>query len=426
MDKIDLLRQTAENVRQAISRGDLPRPRRAKAPDYSAGPRAGVLRIDAGMETGELLAALRNNGKAKARQVVPEVWLNHGEPSVYMSGRACCLEAAWPKALQVERVNLSAIGQYPQTPGAFVLGPDDRGKTVTLKFTQQVTQNLLLAGMSGSGKTTTATSIVAQLARNEPGARFVIADGKGDLAHLAQLRGLVGPYAATNGEIVAALRWVTAEMARRNTGGAAKERPVYVVWDEPQDLLLNDKAQAQAFFSVVSKCRSANIHIILSTQSPKQELFGVSMTRGQFGASVCHLVRDRHESEAAIGDTEPRADHLTAEGDAYVVAPGLMERVLIAYPDSSLVDSVMGGVPDLDAWPVEYNDLPGAPCLTPEQAAAALWVAQGKPSREALRAAMATVGAAFTNADYASLRAFGAAAAAAYAVLSSPSAESDV
>jgi hypothetical protein len=101
--------------------------------------------------------------------------------------------------------------------------------------------------------------------------------------------------------------------------------------------------------------------------------------------------------------------------------------MLIAYPDAALVDSVMGtGAPELDAWPLDYDDLPTKPCLSPEQAAAALWTAQGAMSRANLRDAMDAAGGAFTNSDYASFKAFGQAAAAAYAVLARPSEEKDV
>lgn len=422
MQKQTLLSELAAAIPAAINAGTLPRPLRIQHPALVAGPRAGILRINAGMDNGTLYKALVADKKARLRQLFPERWIKETEPTVYLSGQALCLECAWPSVLQTDMIKLSQIGQYPQTPSTFILGPNDTGITITLQLDQKITQNLLVAGMSGGGKTITLTSIVAQLARNDDAARFVLADGKGDLDHLRTLRGLVGPYASSSGEINAALRFVKNEMQQRNRKDIPRVHPLYFVWDEPQELLLNDSKAAREFFDVVSQCRSANVKVIMATQSPKQELFGVGMTRGQFGAVVCHRMRDRYESEAALGDTEPRADRLTSSGDAYVLAPGVVERVLVAYPDDSLIDSVLGGEPALDAWPVEYADLEHGQCLTPEQAAAGWYADEHRLNRDEVRA----LGVTFENGQYSELRAYGAAVRAAYVSLCGPSVEISV
>jgi len=422
MQKQTLLSELAAAIPAAINAGALPVPARIKQPVAIAGPRAGILRINAGMDNGVLYKALTANKKAKLRQLFPERWIKEIEPAAYLSGQSLCLECAWPAKLQTEMIKLSRCGQYPQTPNTFILGPNDTGITITLQLDQKVTQNLLIAGMSGGGKTITITSIVAQLARNDDTARFVLADGKGDLSHMRTLRGLVGPYASSSGEINAALRFVKNEMQQRNRKATPRDHPLYFVWDEPQELLLNDSKSAREFFDVVSQCRSANVKVIMATQSPKQELFGVGMTRGQFGAAVCHRMRDRHESEAALGDTEPRADHLTASGDAYVLAPGIVERVLVAYPDDSLIESVLGGTPERDAWPVKYEDIDTRQCPTPEQVAAGWYANENNLSRAGMRA----LGVSFENGQYSELKAFGAAARAAYDGLRGPSVEMSV
>jgi len=409
-----LLSALQANVKAAIASGALPRPAKAK-PTTVAGPRAGALRIDAGMDNGALYAALVADKQARLQQLFPVGWIeNIIQPAAYMSGHDLCLEASWPPALRTQKVLLSEMGQHPQSPGAFIVGNNDSGVTVTLKFDDRVTQNALLAGMSGSGKTTATRSLLAQLARNEPAANFVIIDGKGELRGLDTLRGLVGPLANTPGEALAALTWVQTEMQRRNRAGGV-HAPLYFAWDEPAELLLNDAHAAKLLYTVAAQCRSANIHTVVATQSPKQQMFGNPMTRGQFGVGVCFLVRDRYESEVAIGDTEPRADHLTAAGDAYVVAPGVCERVLVAFPDDALIEGVLGHRPALDVWPMEYDpEAADRVCVAPAQAAALLWTAQHGMSRDRLRKAMAATSGAFTNDQYGELKAYAEAMKVAY------------
>jgi len=137
-------------------------------------------------------------------------------------------------------------------------------------------------------------------------------------------------------------------------------------------------------------------------QSPKQDSFGNPMSRAQIGFSLCHLVRNRHESEAAIGDTTPRADHLTACGDAYAIAALMRERVLMALPDDDLVSSVLGHTPQMDAWPVEYDDIEPTFCPTPEQIAAGLHLKiNDKLTREKLSGLVG-----FSNSQYGELKAY--------------------
>jgi len=370
------------------------------------GHRAGILRVSAGMHTGLIRKDLEADGRARLRQLFPTEWLGQGEPSIYWEGAELCIEAPWPEGLRTEAIMLSQMSEQPHTPGSFTLGQNDRNVTVTPRFDTYTSAHMLLAGAPGGGKTTTATSIAVQLARNDPRAQFVIANDKNDLEHLDTLHGLLGPLAGTYGEVLTALAFVDAERGRREQAGG-KHAPLYFLWDEPQIVLMEDKQAPKTLFYLMSRARSANIHVILATQSPKQSLFGVNMTRGQFGTRICHLVANAQESKAALDVTEPRADYLTEKGDAIASFPPYFHRVLVALPDQDIIESVLGHDPAMSHWPVSLDDLPSRPGWTPEQVAVGIMARRRGWNRRECREELGRLGGSVSNADYSEMRAFG-------------------
>jgi hypothetical protein len=138
-----------------------------------AGPRAGALEIDAGLDAGPLMKKLRADDHALHRQLIP--WHFTGNPVVYMSRRYVRLEAGWPEGVAVTNIRLSEMGQNPRGNGRWIAGMNEYGATITLGFNDRV-PHFLLGGYTGSGKTYAMRSAIAQLAQDAEN-QIVLIDG---------------------------------------------------------------------------------------------------------------------------------------------------------------------------------------------------------------------------------------------------------
>ena len=112
MNKVDILQTWANHLATAAQQGALTgRPCPISRIETVTGPRAGILEIFAGLESGRLLRALSKNHAATLRQFIP--WQFTGAPQAFMSGRYVRCEAGWPANLANDVIRLSAISQHP-------------------------------------------------------------------------------------------------------------------------------------------------------------------------------------------------------------------------------------------------------------------------------------------------------------------------
>jgi hypothetical protein len=178
-----------------------------------------------------------------------------------------------------------------------------------------------------------------------------------------------------------ALGYAHALMVERSRAESTADfYPLFVIIDEFDVFAMSDPAFAKMLFMLAKMGREVEIYLLIATQSPKQEMFGNTGTRAQFGVSVALRVKNRHESEAILGATEPRADHLSGSGDAQVVTDELTVRTLIALTTPEEAAQLGGGEPELRRYPpadtnaLNGDDAPGpaAQAFTPAEAMVAL------------------------------------------------------
>jgi hypothetical protein len=314
------------------------------------GPRAGAIEIDAGLAAGPFLRALQADDCALLRQFIP--WEFVGDPAAFMSGRYIRLEAGWPRGLAEDDIPLRALGHHPADDGRWLVGRTERGNTLTAAL-YDMTPHWLVSGTTGSGKTTVLLSAVNQLSR-DPDNRLILVDAKhgASLRPVANCRGRVGPLAADLFAARAALGWACQEMTRRYSDGRDHRRLIIVV-DEVQDIA-NDRQTAEALGLLVRQGRGAAIHLMVATQHPVVAALGGPTTGRNLVGRLALKVMDAKASEVAIGASSPRADHLLGRGDAYVVAPGSIHRVQVAYDDRDPIN----GDPEMRDWPDDNFNLP--------------------------------------------------------------------
>lgn len=318
--------------------------------DSLTGPRTCVLKIPGGMHGDRLDRAITKNSYANLRPLVP--WPFDGEPQVYFSGKHLCVEIAWPKELHAGDIPLSALRPNVSDGKAAILGPNTRGSTVTLRLDDKLNAHALIGGMTGSGKSTAMQLLLSQLAHDDD-ARFILCDGKAGqgLGPLNGVPGQIGPLATERTAIINALGWAWLEMNRRNANPGETHFPIYIVFDEFDGYTAYDRTVARVAYLLAKQGRTARIHLIWATQSPRQDMFIEKGTKGQFPVRIALKVAAYEESAAIVDHPMPRADYLLGCGDAHLVAPGQIERVQLAYPEAPDLRAVTGGEPQWSRWP---------------------------------------------------------------------------
>ena len=386
-----LLEQTARSLITAAVQGYLGRPMQVLKAETIAGPRAGAVRLYGGLHTGSLYRALAADDAALARQFI--AWSFPGDVSVYLDGRAVRVEAPWPPGLATEAIRLRDIAPHPRGGGRWVIGIDEIGRTVIGSFGDR-NPHWLVAGTTGSGKTTALLGAALQLARTG-GARLVLIDGKAGagLAPLTNLPGVIGPIAGDPITARRALGWVYRELQHRyeTLAMGSVEMPyiLVVVFDEFQEFT-TDPLVAELLRRIVSRGRAARVHCLLATQHPTTRMFGDNggVIKRNLPARLALRVLDAKASEVAVGGPVPRADRLTGAGDAYTITTQI-HRVQVALVEREDFDRVPRSEPVLDAFPdVNAEDLgqevePPRWSYTGEELAAALVAAAkgwGRPS----------------------------------------------
>lgn len=315
------------------------------------GPRTCVLKVPAGMHSERLQRAAE---KVNLRAVIP--WEFDGQPQVYPSGSMICIEVAWPADLHTSRITLGSLGPGVSDGSAARLGASNRAETVTLTLDDQLHAHLLVAGTTGSGKSTAIRTIVSQWA-HDPRATFVLADGKDGqgLQPLDGLAGQIGPLALDQAAITNALGWAWSEMKQRNALSAADRQrrhdPLFVVMDDCDEYTASDPTISRLTYLIAKQGRAAGVHLIFGTQSPRQTMFLDKGTKGQIPVRLALKVTGFDESEAALDHSTPRADYLLGVGDAHLAAPGQVERLQLAYAEDDYIAAVTGHAPAFRNWP---------------------------------------------------------------------------
>ena len=192
--------------------------------------------------------------------------------------------------------------------------------------TIETNAHIMVAGMSGSGKTmmmeTILLSLMAHVHPND--LEIVGIDMKlrrlADLAHSAHFR---HPIAYEHGAAMSLLMAVVSEMDRRIEQRISTPALALVI-DEATDLLVGDKQAQEWFATIARRGRELGSFIIAGTQKP---LLGeLGQAPSQFGAILVGRMKTRKDAETISG-TPLNADSLRHAGTFYAVG-GLGEPVL--------------------------------------------------------------------------------------------------
>jgi hypothetical protein len=218
------------------------------------------------------------------------------------------------------------------------LGEDLRGEIIGVDLSSSDSPHLLIAGITGSGKSIALETLLHGLVRSKTPAELelMLVDPKGTelraFEQLPHLRGEVG-FDAT--DAITLLQDGVDEMDRRlaifrtarvrslqeyNRAVGADERVPWrlIVLDEYADLT-SDKADRKKIEALLQrlaqKARSSGIHLIIATQKPSAEVISTTV-RSNLGAQLALRVKTSSDSRVIMD--EGGAETLAGKGDAFL------------------------------------------------------------------------------------------------------------
>lgn len=209
-------------------------------------------------------------------------------------------------------------------PRVFIpLGIDDEGNARAVAL--EDCPHLLIAGASGSGKTSYLHAIIAGLCCNSRAALILIDCKRVEFGRWGNSSHLVAPVITDAQEAANHLRGAVREMGRRynklrarglRDNSAGLFPPLVVIIDEFADLILSNRAEIEPLIIKISQLgRAAGVHLIIATQRPTVNILS-GLILANIPARVCLSV-------AAVRDSVVMLDHkggeeLRGKGDAIV------------------------------------------------------------------------------------------------------------
>jgi len=249
----------------------------------------------------------------------------------------------------VDAEDLWATWERPSSGFKIPIGEDASGDIVELDLANSNSPHLLIAGVTGSGKSEALLTILHGAARFYPPEelRFRLIDPKQtELTTLAGLPHTEGHIGVFGEDAIAMLEQAVDEMedryrifrgAGQNIRNIAEYRAAsgqmarwVIVLDEYADLTSDDNERKQiekCLQRLSQKARAAGIHVIVSTQKPVVQVIN-TVVKGNLPGKIALRVNTAMESRVILDETG--AEKLVGKGDALVRAGSGLVRVQFA------------------------------------------------------------------------------------------------
>jgi DNA segregation ATPase FtsK/SpoIIIE-like protein len=275
----------------------------------------------AGPRTLTLALTLRNTGDlTKVLALDEAVAMRAGLERVRLARARSVVIAEFELPRRAWRdVQLEAIHR---TPGRLALGLDTRGQPTSVDLHDPATAHLLIAGATGSGKTTLVRSMLVQAVAD--GRPLHVIDAK---AELTRFYGCAATVHTNPTAAAAHLADVAGNL--RAYGGSV------VVIDELAALIHDNAAAAKALGRIASLGRSLDVHLIAGTQRVDKATLGDRMIVDNTSRLVGRVV-DAGASALATGQAGMGAHRLSGYGDFLLVQGDQATRFVAAQAGAAL------------------------------------------------------------------------------------------
>jgi S-DNA-T family DNA segregation ATPase FtsK/SpoIIIE len=238
---------------------------------------------------------------------------------------------------------MAGLNKAPVTHTA-LLGLSNEGRPLMLYFPSPNVAHVLIAGMTGSGKTELLRTMLVSLATwgRPRDIRFYLVDPK--QRKLAELSGLRGVEACCGAEkCPGLLEQLLAMMEDRDQRNYSSPR-IYLVLDELADLVLAGGKDIEiAVTRLLQRGREAGIHVIATTQRPSASVLQ-GLMRANFPVRISGAVNSATEAAIATGMPQTGAEKLLGKGDMIVIYQGQATRFKAILSDSQAIEGAISEV----------------------------------------------------------------------------------
>ena len=258
-------------------------------------------------------------------------------------------------------------------PGTAILGLAEDGAPLLIRLPSPDVAHILVAGMTGAGKTMLLQTMILSLAMTNPANQRISESATGDSAHwriaesltrsiamvLIDPKGhafglfeglphLARPVIRDVEESTEAFQSLVHLMERRggirNPQSAIRnpQFPIVVVIDELADLLMmGGKAVQEPLTRLTQRGREAGIHVVAATQNPTTAALG-PLVKANFPVRLVGRVTSAEEARTASGWSGTGAERLLGRGDFIAVAEGRVTRFQVAHISPDEIREVVG------------------------------------------------------------------------------------
>jgi len=309
--------------------------------EFDAGHRCFTLTLATDPQTAEKLLTMNLDGLNVAARLDEEFSVRVGRGRRGSLVIEIPLPKRWWKPVTTD--------DLPRKPGLLTaVGLDTRRKPVFLNWQDPLMAHSLIAGTTGSGKTSVARLAVYDLAMsNGPGdVEFVLIDSRKKGRWWNDFEGiphLGHPIVKDDEEALRVLLWACAEIDRRAESGRL-EPGVFIAIDEAQELLDRDEF-VKAIGDIAATGREFNIHLALITQNPTAKQLGDTSIKRNMIARLVGRVDSSEAARVATGQSKSGAESLTGAGDLLFIRPGSVKRLtagLLTEKDIAVLPKVDG------------------------------------------------------------------------------------
>jgi len=251
---------------------------------------------------------------------------------VAREGESLALEMPRPDAEPVRLFPLlKSISTLPLLSTCLGLAED--GRPLLMRLPAADVAHVLVAGMTGSGKTELMRTMIVSLALTNRQSKLQIAliDPKSrGFMPLAGLPHLIDQVASDAASTLALLEKLIVEMERRDQENISSPHIVIAV-DELLDVLAAGGKQVEmALTRIAQRGREAGLHLIAGAQKPSSAALG-PMLKANFPVRLVGRVGSTDDARVAAGVSGTGAEKLLGHGDFLAVASGQVVRFQAAW-----------------------------------------------------------------------------------------------
>ena len=234
-----------------------------------------------------------------------------------------------------------------------ILGTKSDGENLLLNLASPDCPHILIASVSGGGKTCLTRSMIASLVRFNS-VKLVLIDpkvrGYSPFSGLYEKGYLAYPIITEPPIAAYVLREIVKEMERRDEERLAPSEltPLLIFIDELVDLLLADEKKeiGNSLIRISQRGRQSRIQLVLSTQKPSAKALGDSgLLRGNIPCRLVGKVVSAEDSKIATGQKQIGCEGLLGRGDFIAILGGRRERFQSAYIEDREIRDLVEGLP---------------------------------------------------------------------------------